>query len=96
MAKYVTEKFSKDELYKLDVPWGGDCVIEDNIVGTARWSVEHEVVFNHPNGKTYKVGYRAPATESQDEMPWEYDDTVACQEVVEIEKTIKVWEPIKI
>lgn len=81
-------KLSKEVmLEKLDDP------IEDNIVGHSRWSVQHDVIFEH-EGKYYRSWYQVGATESQDESPWEYENEVLCEEVCQVEKTIKVWEAI--
>lgn len=65
--------------------------IKDSIVGTSRWSVQHEIVFMH-DGKFWSTEYQCGATEQQDESPWEHDELIECVEVELVEKTVKVWE----
>jgi len=84
-------KFPKQEM--LDMLNFG-IVIEDNIVGHRRWSVDHEIVFKR-DGKFYTSSYSIGATESQDESPWEYDgNNVECTEVCRVTKTVEVWVPV--
>ena len=84
-------KFKKDFLYdELGLP---QSAIEDRIVNHSRWSVHHEIIFEY-QGKYYKTYYSVGATEYQDEWPWKYDDEVECVEVVQVEKTVKVWQPV--
>jgi hypothetical protein len=80
----MVDMLDGDEKYK---------IIYDNIVDNSRWSIHHEVVFEFEN-KFYKTSYRIGATENQDERPWEYDDTVDCQEVKPVEKTVIVYEKV--
>ncbi len=87
-------KISKDELYELDVPFHGSCVVYDNIVDTSRWSEIHEVVFKY-KGSIYMTSYRTGLTEMQDERPWEGESEVECQEVAPVEETVIVYKPIK-
>ena len=54
-------KFSKDFLR--NEKW--DKLIYDKIVGTGRWSIHHEAVFQQ-DGKFYLTSYSEGATESQD------------------------------
>jgi hypothetical protein len=69
--------------------------IEDKIVDNSRWSIIHEAIFQH-EGKFYLTSYSVGATEQQDEQPYEYDkDKIECQEVVLVEKVVKVYEPVK-
>lgn len=80
-----------DKKYLQEMVWSDD-VVEDNIVGNSRWSIQHEVVFKH-EGKFYGTRYSVGATESQDEAPFQYDDNeIDCPEMVQKEKIVKVWE----
>ena len=84
-------KFSKDFLVdELDLPDNDDIVMLDEIVDSSRWSIIHNIVFEH-EGKFYQTGYSVGATESQDEGPWEYDDEVECTEVELKEVMVKQW-----
>lgn len=68
-----------------NVAWGpgdGVTIIYDNVVDSTRWSVIHEVVFQH-DGVYYKSSYRVAATECQDEDPYEYNDEETEVTVVE-------------
>jgi hypothetical protein len=85
-------KFKKDFLIdELDLPYSA---IEDKVIDNSRWSIQHEIVFEH-EGKFYRTYYSVGATESQDEGPWEYDDEVDCTEVVKQEITVMAWVPVK-
>lgn len=84
-------KFSKE--FMLDEILDSKKVLEDNIVDNSRWSIIHEMVFEH-EGKFYSTTYSVGATERQDESPWEYEDEVECVEVHKVEKIMKVWEPV--
>lgn len=84
---------------ELDLPWkrNGGAVVSDRIVGTRRWSVDHEIVFRvpgQPEGEAWLTTYSVGATESQDEGPWEYENEVECTLVRQVEKTVTVWEPV--
>lgn len=84
--------FKKEFLInELDLPYNA---IEDKIVDNSRWSIHHEIIFEH-EGKFYQAYYSVGATESQDEGPWEYDDEVDCTEVVQQEITVMAWVPVK-
>ena len=85
-------KFKKDFLrYELDLPHSAK---ENKIVDNTRWSIVHEIVFEH-EGKFYQTCYSRGATEQQEEAPWEYEDEVECVEVEQVEKVVKVWEPVQ-
>lgn len=88
-------KFQKEWL--LSVLDGDDSsakVVRDRIIDHRRWSVIHEMVFEH-NGKFYKSDYSTGATECQDEHPYQYDDNeIECPEVKPVEKTIIVYEKV--
>lgn len=79
-------KLSKEEM--LDILEEGDpsVIFRDRIVGISRWSNHHELVFQH-RGKLYIAYYHRGATEYQDELPWEYDDEVACHEAEAFQTT---------
>jgi hypothetical protein len=67
----------------------------DKIVGTTRWSEQHEVVVRQlPTGKFYKVFYSCGKTEQQDEQPFEFDKEVRFVAVAPMEKIIIVYEKI--
>ena len=69
--------------------------IESKIIDTTRWSIVKRRIFKY-EGKFYETIYCFGATESQDESPYEYeDDEIECPEVIPVEKTIIVYEPIK-
>ena len=85
------------ELVGLQVGQGfeGYKVVQDEISGTRRWSIDHEMIFEH-GGKFYLTNYSVGATESQDEGPYEYyGNDIVCFEVTPVEKTITVYEPVK-
>jgi len=62
-------------------------VLRNQIVGHSRWSVNHEVIFRYGD-KLYQAYYSVGATETQDEVPWEYEKEVECVEVEPYEKTV--------
>lgn len=72
--------------------------LEDNIVDTSRWSIHHEVVFEH-EGKFYRSSYSVGATEYQDETPWENDadkdGNIECPEVQRVEKVTYAYVEVK-
>lgn len=69
-------------------------VVKDDIIDTSRWSIHHEIVFKYED-KYYRTTYSVGATESQDEIPWEYEDEVECEVVEPVEKTYIDYEVIK-
>lgn len=69
--------------------------VEDRITGTGRWSVHHALVFRETaTGNLYTTAYSVGATEQQDEGPFEYTDTVTCDEVRPVEKMVVVYEAV--
>lgn len=74
MTTTFKTQFLKDTL---NLPWSAKV---DNITDHRRWSVVHQIVFEH-EGKFYQTEYSVGATEKQDEGPWEYDDEVECEEL---------------
>ncbi|WP_211750085.1 hypothetical protein [Paenibacillus sp. Marseille-Q4541] len=83
-------KFKKSYLVnELDLP---SSAMVDKITGTSRWSVYHEIVFEH-QGKFYQTEYSVGTTEMQDESPWKYDDEVDCVEVELKPVQVMKWVP---
>ena len=83
--------FKKDYLlYDLNLPSNA---IEEKVVDVTRWSIVYEIIFKIED-KFYSTIYSTGATEQQCEGPWEYEDDIECTEVHEVEKIVKVWEPI--
>lgn len=97
MAKHA---FTKQELLDRDLPgWcRGGKVLADTIVDKSRWSIVREIIFrfdDQPEGEAYRAYYSVGATENQDERPWEYDKTIDADVVRQVERMVKVWEPIE-
>lgn len=92
----MKKRFTSKELLDLGLPSEciGGKVISDVIVGKSRWSVLYSVIWQHPDGNTYQATYRVGATESQDESPWDSQAYVDALQVHEVERLMKVWEPI--
>ena len=66
MAKKI---FSREYLMdELDLPYNA---VEEEIIGTSRWSVHYSIVFQDQDGKNYQTAYSVGATECRDERPWE-------------------------
>jgi len=84
-------KVAKQVLIDMDLP---DSALECTLTDTSRWSIHYEIIFEM-GGKFYSAEYQEGATESQDEQPWAYVTEVEITEVQQVEKTVKVWEPIK-
>jgi hypothetical protein len=82
-------KFKKEFLTdELDLPWKA---IEDTIIDTRRWSIDHEIIFKYED-KYYQTTYSIGATEGQEEAPFEYDpDEIECLEVEQKEVVVKQW-----
>ena len=76
-------------LEELDLPYG-KCEVYNEIIDHTRWSVIHQIVFKYKD-KYWRTNYSVGATESQDEMPWEFDDYVTCTEVERREVTKTEW-----
>ena len=69
--------------------------VQDELVGTSRWSHIYEMVFKF-GGKYYKTSYSVGATECQDESPFEYDpDMIECSEVEPVEVTVVQYREVK-
>lgn len=87
----IEKQFDRDYLlYDLDLPYNA---IEDEIVGTSRWSIHHEIVFQDKDGKFYQTCYSEGATECQEEKPWEYKPVVVCTEVEKKDVVVEKWVP---
>lgn len=84
--------FDRDFLVsELGLPYSA---IEDAVVENDRWSIEHEIVFEH-EGKFYKTWYSVGATEMQYESPWEYVNAVACIQVEKKLVQVEQWAPVE-
>lgn len=90
MAKKI---FSREYLMnELDLPYNA---VEEEIIVTSRWSIHYSIVFQDKDGKYYQTTYSNGATECQDERPWEYEETVECYEVCQMEALVKKWVPVE-
>jgi len=70
---------------------GAELVDGPHIVAHGRWSLTKRIVF-HAEGRFYRLDYDVPATEMQDNDPFDYTDG----ELVEVfpkEVTTTVYEP---
>ena len=96
----MKKTFKTEYLKGFELPYDaydGASIIEDTVKGKARWSVIHEIVFTLPDqepGTAWRGKYSVGATEYQDERAWEFEDTVECTLVHQVEKVIKVWEEV--
>lgn len=89
----MSKKSFDSEWLQEMVAYNGECSIEDEIVGHGRWDVKHRAIFSGLDGKFYELLYSVPATESQGDDFW--DEEIECREVVAVQKTITVYEPVK-
>ena len=95
-----TLKVDRDTVINIwDLPYGMNEdvdveVLEDTQIGTTRWSIRHKLIVRIKD-KFYSTTYAVAATECQDESPWQYEKEVVFTEVKQVEKVVKVWEPIK-
>ena len=80
--------FSKDAMVELVneeyIPNGKFILIE--LKDHSRWSLEYEVTFEY-KGQYFCTSYRRPATELQEEEPFEYENEVHCVRVYPTEVT---------
>lgn len=92
----MSKKFAKEILQELiwEEELDGLKVVQDRILDTGRWTVNHELVFQElETSKFYLTYFRIAATENQDERPFEFDpDMILCEEVFPKEKIIIVYE----
>ena len=86
------KKFGRDFL--LDTLDGDDYVVNE-LVDTSRWSLHYDFVFEY-EGRYWRTSYRVGATESQDEMPWEYESAVECVEVRPVDRVVTVYETVDV
>jgi hypothetical protein len=79
MAK-VTREFTREFMEENDYPYELTDIehIEDR-----RWYSIRTGVFEF-EGKNYLVSFTEPATEMQEEDPWNYDDVIVATEVVKL------------
>ncbi len=98
MIKFTKEELTSEEVEPyIGLPYDTEpgVIISDKIIDHCRWTIRHELIFNHiPTGKIYRTYYHVGATEQQDERPWEYDEFVECEEVEAYEKTITDYRPV--
>jgi hypothetical protein len=68
-------------------------IIQDVIVSTSRWAIDHDIVIQRiSDGKYFMDSYSVGATEGQEQRPWdEYGYPPNFVEVVPVEKTIIVY-----
>ncbi len=61
-----------------------------------RWSIGHDLILKHiPTNKFYSTNYSVGATESQDEIAYEYEKEVAFTEMEPYEKVVKSYRVVK-
>lgn len=64
----------------------GFMVVENEMVDTSRWSINHRlVVLNRENSSYWETYYSVGATERQDERPFEWEGEVEFDEVEPVE-----------
>lgn len=68
-------------------------VLETNIVDKTRWCIIKETIFSL-NDHFYSVSYSEGATEYQEIDLFDGESSVECYEVHQVEKLVKVWEPV--
>lgn len=89
----LTKQEAQDVVNRDAVDWSP--ITGETITDHSRWSYTKERVFQHvPSGKFYLFMWSVGATESQDEGPFEYQDTYEPVEVEAKQKTITVFEPV--
>jgi len=81
---YFTREYLVDEL---ELPYAA---LSDIVVGTSRWVVEREIIFES-DGRFYQTSYSEGATENQYQPPWEYEKRIACHEVELKEVMVEKW-----
>lgn len=77
-----------------DAPEGYRLVSKE-LAGRTRWDVQYDVVFEDPDGRFWCVNWSEGATESQDYDMADLVPTLDAIEVHEVEKMVKVWEPVR-
>ena len=86
-------KFSRQELLDILYENEGGKVIVNKVIEVSRWSLLYEFVFEK-DGRTYMTEYREGSTEYQFEGPWDCETEVVCREVIAVEQTVIVYQPI--
>jgi len=67
-------------------------IIQDEITGNGRWSIDHCLVIYDPiEDKYYISHYSVGATEQQDAGPWEYKKEVEFKEAEIYAETVKKY-----
>lgn len=77
-----------------DADTTGYTVVQETLVGSSRWSLLYDLIFTAPEqepGTAWRARYSSGATESQDETPFQYRDTVAAELVRLKPKELLVW-----
>lgn len=88
----MRKKFSKKYLTEeLNLPLSA---LEDDIIDTSRWSIQHKIVFKD-DGKYWMTWYSVGSTEEQDEEPWDYDDEIECMQVEKKLVQVEQWVGVK-
>ena len=83
--------FSRDYLVnELGLPYDSDYVIDNTIIQHKRWSIVRRLIFKD-NGKAYRTYYEEPATEEQEMQPWEDEDEIECEEVIQMKVKTTIW-----
>jgi hypothetical protein len=93
---YITKRFSRKYLREeLEIPYGGEIVLEDKVIDTTRWSEIHFVVFRDPSdGQEWGVQYSVGATEFQDERPWENEEEIVATRMIPRPRPVWVKEEV--
>ena len=96
----ITRKLTAAELNEwempMEAPEGGE-ILSDRHVANTRWATVRMVVFTlpeQPTGTAWQLRYYRPATESQEQDPWNGAKEVTAELVHEVEKVVKAWEPV--
>lgn len=89
----MTKNFNREYLVEeLELPYSAKYKWP---VDTTRWSTIYEIVFQDKDGSYWKTGVSLPATEIQDEKPWEFEDKIECEQVKFGWVRKKEWIPIE-
>lgn len=88
----ATVNFPKDRM--LEILEDRKAIVSDRMIEHKRWSIVHEIVFR-ADDRLWCTRYNSPATESQDEGPWEYMDDVPCIEVEPVQEMVTVYHSVK-
>lgn len=60
-------------------------LVKKELCDTSRWSIEYMRIYKELNSdKFYRTFYSTGATEMQDESPYEYEDSVVFDEVIQV------------